>query len=1087
MAIQRLHFHKMAKASRESHQSTTMPQPGAEIEIMLRGYGIPPRRIRVLDDQRLEPRHLIEYADLLRPAKDDSIPAVEAVIEASGQPVIYALRRPLMQPHNFRIGIQILRRRLACRGGRSFLAVEEGGHLTIYPCGLQAKDVKPLPGLATGSSLLRQIIDGSGWQQRADDADPKLRKALNAEQRSVHNVLLKSITAVAAALRGSEATAEIADRSTFVLCLVGRALLTRFLIDRGILTSSPADEADAGQMSDTRSCFDHPELAARTCRWLDLTFNGDLLQLSTGEDYSSTFNELHAIDDKFFRTLGCLLRAEEGGQLRLDLWQVLDFAYVPVGLLSEVYDDLARTFSPEKARRTSVHYTPAAIAQFLVDQTLDALLTCKVSGAKVLDPAVGAGIFLTLALRRMYAALWAERREAGLPRPGTEHIREMLYKQLAGFDVNADALNLAALSLYLTAIELDPSPSPPEKLAFQRPLIGTVLYDVSSGATDELGSLRPGTHAELYGHFDAVICNPPWTALPKDAGRALDAAAAEIAAGVLARARPASKPSLDAGTRRAAHRQPSQPAEYRNPDHVPDLPFVWQATNWAKPGGLLAFVLHGRLLFKSTTHAVEARSALFDAVAVTGILDGAELSEAVGIWPGVSAPFCIVFAENARPEELQAFRFVSPLHEAHVNRTGRFRIDPYRVHEITASRLRREPTLLKTLSKGDALDLALMRKLARPVSIHGQAVPKVRLASLLQRHGLVRHSGYQEGKEENQRDASKIMALGGKKLTGDDETAFVIDTSRLPEFDLERLEWPRKPEIFQPPLMLVREAAKVNEQQPIASIHFGRAPIVYTDAFTGYYRPSGTHEQAGQTSNVRSLMAYLATVLCSPMLRYHMLMTSSKYAVERRAWNTFEIDNFPLPDFDELPRSQREPYVLMAAAAEDGRSPKPHELINLANQAFGLTEDDAQLMAEALEFGQPTQGSRDAAARQPATRDIEAFREALQKVLDPLAALVGVSLRVSTRPDLRESVPSFAFLEIRELGNSNSGSITEEDMAELAEFEGCSIVTDVASSDGLIRVGLLAQRRFWRRGRARLLADDILRHVDEWLAARAVA
>ncbi len=81
---------------------------------------------------------------------------------------------------------------------------------------------------------------------------------------------------------------------------------------------------------------------------------------------------------------------------------------------------------------------------------LDNITTCR-----VLDPACGAGVFLVLAFRRIYPEFW--RQAKGRRGPGTEAIRWILENELVGFDISEEALKLAArLSLYLTAVELDP-------------------------------------------------------------------------------------------------------------------------------------------------------------------------------------------------------------------------------------------------------------------------------------------------------------------------------------------------------------------------------------------------------------------------------------------------------------------------------------------------------------------------------------------------------------------------------------------------------------------------------------------------------
>src|SRR5690606_16901816 len=136
----------------------------------------------------------------------------------------------------------------------------------------------------------------------------------------------------------------------------------------------------------------------------------------------------------------------------------LNFAHIPVGLLSQVYEQLSWKWDDHNARTTSVHYTPRNIAATLVGEAFDAL--SNAASARVLDPACGAGVFLVIAFRRLYRERW----KAQGRRPDTAAIRGILEQQLVGFDISDSALKLCALSLYLTAIELDPDPVPPEKL-----------------------------------------------------------------------------------------------------------------------------------------------------------------------------------------------------------------------------------------------------------------------------------------------------------------------------------------------------------------------------------------------------------------------------------------------------------------------------------------------------------------------------------------------------------------------------------------------------------------------------------------------
>ncbi|WP_323032429.1 hypothetical protein [Paracoccus sp. (in: a-proteobacteria)] len=124
------------------------------------------------------------------------------------------------------------------------------------------------------------------------------------------------------------------------ISLVGRALFTRFLGDRHLLGSLGVDiRAVAGLFDDAAS-------AAKTSDWLDTTFNGDFLPTSQGI--------WERLPQDAFRVLGDILRRAPGGQLRLgweERWDNLDFAHIPVGVLSQAYEHYLHKHAPDRQRR----------------------------------------------------------------------------------------------------------------------------------------------------------------------------------------------------------------------------------------------------------------------------------------------------------------------------------------------------------------------------------------------------------------------------------------------------------------------------------------------------------------------------------------------------------------------------------------------------------------------------------------------------------------------------------------------------------------------------------------------------------------
>lgn len=195
--------------------------------------------------------------------------------------------------------------------------------------------------------------------------------------------------------------------------LVGWALFWRFLVDRNLLVGkAPGDIAEGAQS--WTECLSTKGRALKTLKWLDGTFNGGLLPFEASpKDYAP---------EVFSKVLGNIAAgATPQGQLRLPTdWDEIDFSHVPVGLLSEVYEAFATALDAPAAKKQSIHYTPRHIAEFVVGETLDAMPA--VDRPRVLDPAVGAGVFLIAAFRYLVQREWERTRT----RPRRREIRRIL-------------------------------------------------------------------------------------------------------------------------------------------------------------------------------------------------------------------------------------------------------------------------------------------------------------------------------------------------------------------------------------------------------------------------------------------------------------------------------------------------------------------------------------------------------------------------------------------------------------------------------------------------------------------------------------
>jgi hypothetical protein len=1013
----------------------------SDITRLLEPFGAPAESVIALDGE-LGPQHL-PHLDL-RPRSGSAAPLVDAVVEMQRRPVLYVVRGPKSTDE-----IQRLCHRLAQRGAADHLGIIKPGELTIVsllPASKKAKSFKTISAhdeqaAARIPSLALALTDGKGKPRSPFDVQAR------GTGLALHNELVKLLDSSISQIGRSRGV----DNDD-ALSLVGRALFVRFLIDRCVISDHDIANICPGAPS-LDACMDSPARIQHTCRWLDRTFNGDLLPLSHHGGKAFWAEIAPSAVERICNELSKILhKTEPTGQLRFE-WATLDFGHIPVGLLSEVYEKYYHEFNEEEASLQSVHYTPRAIAEYMVDEALFELP--RAHRARILDPAVGAGVFLVAALRALVAARW----EVDGRRPGTAMIREILYRQLVGFDINETALRLTALSLYLAALEIDPSPQPLAALRFEN-LRGNVLFDVRTdedreGQADKLpilGSLGPHISARHRAAYDVVLGNPPWTSWKRPKRKHL-------------------QPVFDARIKRVEEvvqqivgERLGCENEFEMVDHVPDVPFCWRATEWARPGGRVALALHGRLLFKRSEPGERVRNLLFRGMRVTGILNGTAVRESK-VWPSVKSPFCLWFAENREPRAGDTFNLVSPVEDRALNSRGHLRIDASDAQSVECHTVPQTPWLLKTLFRGTALDVSVMRRLQRP-----------EYRSLLELLGDKIKIGYQLGTQSKRPAPEEFYELKDYRSENwGGTTPFRVNAEDLEWFCHQAVERSRDRADYRAPLVLVARSRGNQLRQPRAVISW--SDIAYSKTFYGI---SNADALGGEL-----LTRYLHIVLNSDICLYFALMQSGQFGVERYVLEQQDLERLPMRRLESLDAGERARiHELSERVLSCGRpeimAGHPWEEINeTVGALYGLNRWDMEVIADTLEVSLPYKVSRDRAEMFPTDDDTRTFAHCLELHMTPIIARLGrklvariiraktwepwVFLRLMTWP-VSATEPRF--------NGDLSADFIDLFTAEADQYGATRIVH--RGPPGMLTIGIFAQYRYWTRSRARLLALDLL-------------
>lgn len=1011
-----------------------------DLAATLNRYGADKDRLILLDDGDSK---TLKYSTLVAAraaptARGDKLRlnAVAAVYEWQDAPLIFIVNGPLSE-----LELSSIRRVLAMRGDAPYMGVLDGGTLKVFELNL---DKNPI-----GSSEVTLGVDEHAWatmgnlayrriaaDRLQDEPNKKVaRVQANRVSRIILSLLKKSIKTLVTGGVG------IDDAISFV----GRALFARFLVDRGLFTerSVPGVEPE--------KAFDDKRSAETLCGWLDQTFNGNLLPLSA--------KAWELLSQNCLLELGNIMHRAEDGQLQFswkDDWNHLDFSHIPVGVLSQAYEDCLENFDKKRKKSEASYYTPAPIAEMLTKAAFASFSSpSEAAAAKVLDPAVGAGIFLIQAFTEIVAARW----KAEGVRPNTEALRDILYKQLKGFDVNEAALRFSALGLYLAAIEFDPSPEPVQKLKFKNLRETTLHLFEKMGSDDEaieeigsggrkapvkmldvshLGSLGPNVPSRYDGIFDIVLGNPPWSKAPGNLSlKPVQEVVDEI---VNTRAKDVGAVGI--------------------PERSLDIAFLWRATRWAKPGGRIAFAMHARLLFLHNEEASQSRKGIFQSLDVQAVINGADL-RGTAVWPNIAAQFCLLIARNRRASPGGGFRFLSPRRETGLNASGVMRIDADSADYIPVALVQEFPDVFKVLFRGSHADLRILRRI--DAINHPTMFDVWSDENLRGDHRLLSGNGYQTVRPSttNPHDASEL--IGQPVVDARQAGSSNFDLAQLPTFNLPFLHRRRNLALYNGPILLAFQSPTVTEKRITTA--FLEANVVFSESLNGW---QVNNDVVGTRTG-----RYLSLLIGSKVALWIILMRGAKFGIEREVVEKSLIEQLPIPRLNGTQWDIAENLFKRAATAEEGIW---KEVDDWAAKLFHLNDDELQTIKDTLEYNLTYSDIREDAER-PVSADVcKVFVKTIEAELRPWLALSG--LEVGGSVAAYEGFSAWRAFTISVGVTQKNVPPNFEMLHRAADRLACTQL--IMERDGpVLHIARLNQARYWTVTKARALAAEIvLSHMN---------
>ncbi len=733
--------------------------------------------------------------------------------------------------------------------------------------------------------LVLSIESGDFFRVHSKSFDPKQR---------VDRELLRNLQAT----RNALAAATKRKLAPAVLdALLCRIVFVCYLFDRNVIGSSYLKSIRIRGAAHLRDILKRDKREAKSQLYtlfkrLGDDFNGDLFS----DDLDA---ESRQITRKHLEILKRFLHGTDVVTGQGAFWPY-DFEMIPIETISAIYEHFLKAEDPEGKRRAGAFYTPRFLAEVTLDLALEGM--GALLDRRFLDPACGSGIFLVGVFNRI-AEEWKRNNPNATYDRRVSSLIAILRDNIAGVDVNPTACKIAAFSLYLALLD---QLSPPDIQELQRK--GTVLprlvkcdeeRSADDGHTIYCGDFF-SDRAPIQDDYDLVIGNPPWASL---AGQA-------------------TTPEIWC-----------QNQGLPVPNRQLATAFIWKAAHHQRSGGRVCFLLPHGVLFNHSKKALGFQKAWLESCSVDVVLNLSDMR--FNLFESAIAPALIVrYRKESPPARDHRVKYLVPKTSWSISQAELISIVPedrkvVRLTEVLADlRLHRPPRIWKERFWGTPRDWKLLDRLGdlpRLSEIVGQ------LRSRGQCRWVIAEGAQPPGKSDNP-SASKTITLPSKlfvsaRAVGTEPIMSRSDCDKLTKAEYEvRSGSNTSTEVFKAPHVLVTKGLKVS---------FADFAVAFRHAVRGIHGPRED----------RDLLVFLTAYLRSPIARYFLFHTSSRWGIERAEVEVAELIKVPFPLPHQL-RTPREAQRLAATVVRkvDAFAQSKRGLLGNREQAIGQLQADCDAL-----------------------------------------------------------------------------------------------------------------------------------------------